>query len=161
VKSKPKSKQKPKKPARSKAKPASKAKAPAPPAPPAVKGPFKKSELKEFSALLLARKRILQGDVRKLEDEGCKKGTDAAGDLSSLPMHLADLGTDNFEQEITLGLMEGEGEELKQIDEAFDRIEDGSYGLCETCRKNIPKERLKAIPYARLCVVCKSKEEGV
>jgi RNA polymerase-binding transcription factor DksA len=101
------------------------------------------------------------GDVKKLEDEGCKKGTDAAGDLSSLPMHLADLGTDNFEQEITLGLMEGEGEELKQIDEAFDRIADGTFGFCESCKKKVPKERLRAIPYARLCVGCKTKEEGV
>jgi RNA polymerase-binding transcription factor DksA len=159
VKSKPKAK--PSKPARSKAKsekvaPA-KAEAPAPP----LKGGFSKSELKEFSALLLTRKRVLQGDVKKLEDEGCKKGTDAAGDLSSLPMHLADLGTDNFEQDITLGLMEGEGEEIKEIEEAQDRIADGSFGLCEGCRKRIPKDRLKVIPYARYCVPCKKKEEGV
>ena len=128
---------------------------------PAPKSSLTKSELADFRALLMVRKLVLQGDVKKLEDEGCKKGTDAAGDLSSLLIHLADLGTDNFEQEVTLGLMEGEGEELKQISEAFERIDDGTYGLCETCRKKIPKERLRAIPYARLCVVCKGKEEGV
>ena len=119
-----------------------------------------KSELAEFKALLLQRKKILQGDVKTLEDEGCKKGTDAAGDLSTLPMHLADLGTDSFEQDITLGLMENESDELHEIEEALERIKDGSFGLCESCKKKIPKERLKAIPYARLCVNCKKKEEG-
>ena len=141
------------------AKPAVKPAAEAPIVP--IKGGLSKSELKEFKNLLLARKAVLQGDVKTLEDEACKKGTDAAGDLSTLPMHLADLGTDSHEQDISLGLMENETDELHEIQEAFERIKDGSFGLCETCRKKIPKERLKAIPYARLCVACKKKEEGV
>ena len=165
-KPKPKSKSKKSKPA---AKPAPKAAAkpvavkPAPEAAPIVpiKGGLSKSELKEFKTLLLHRKAVLQGDVKTLEDEACKKGTDAAGDLSTLPMHLADLGTDSHEQDISLGLMENETDELHEIQEAFERIKDGSFGLCENCRKKIPKERLKAIPYARLCVSCKKKEEGV
>lgn len=129
-------------------------------APLPVKGGLSKSELNEFKALLLARKAVLQGDVKTLEDEACKKGSDAAGDLSTLPMHLADLGTDSHEQDISLGLMENESDEIKEIQEAFERIKDGSYGLCENCRKKVPKERLRAIPYARLCVTCKTKEEG-
>jgi RNA polymerase-binding transcription factor DksA len=141
------------------AKPAAKPVAEAPIVP--IKGGLSKAELKEFKTLLLHRKAVLQGDVKTLEDEACKKGTDAAGDLSTLPMHLADLGTDSFEQDISLGLMENESDELHEIQEAFERIKDGSFGLCETCRKKIPKERLKAIPYARLCVGCKKKEEGV
>ena len=164
-KPKPKSKSKKSKPA---AKPAPKAAAkpvavkPAPEAPIVpIKGGLSKAELKEFKTLLLHRKAVLQGDVKTLEDEACKKGTDAAGDLSTLPMHLADLGTDSHEQDVSLGLMENETDELREIQEAFERIKDGSFGLCETCRKKIPKERLKAIPYARLCVACKKKEEGV
>jgi RNA polymerase-binding transcription factor DksA len=160
------SKQKPKpKPKKSKPAPrpapkaAAKAAADAPLVP--IKGGLSKSELKEFKNLLLARKGVLQGDVKTLEDEACKKGTDAAGDLSTLPQHLADLGTDSHEQDVSLGLMENETDELHEIQEAFERIKDGSFGLCETCRKKIPKERLKAIPYARLCVNCKKKEEGV
>jgi len=162
VSSKPKPKSKPKrsKPA---AKPAAKSAAKSAAETPIVpiKGGLSKSELLEFKTLLLHRKGVLQGDVKTLEDEACKKGTDAAGDLSTLPMHLADLGTDSFEQDISLGLMENESDELREIQEAFERIKDGSFGLCETCRKKIPKERLKAIPYARLCVGCKKKEEGV
>ena len=165
-KPKPKSKSKKSKPA---AKPAPKAAAvksaaEAPPVPAKVaplKGGLSKSELKDFKTLLLHRKAVLQGDVKTLEDEACKKGTDAAGDLSSLPMHLADLGTDSHEQDISLGLMENETDELHEIQDAFERIKDGSFGLCENCKKKIPKERLKAIPYARLCVGCKKKEEGV
>ena len=143
------------------AKPAAPKAAPAEPPPAPIKGGLSKSELNEFKALLMARKKVLAGDVKTLEDEACKKGTDAAGDLSTLPMHLADLGTDSHEQDVSLGLMENETDELHEIQEAFERIKDGSFGLCENCRKKIPKERLKAIPYARLCVPCKKKEEGV
>ena len=158
--SKPKPKSKKSKPAAKPApKPAAKPAAETPIVP--VKGGLSKSELKEFKTLLLHRKAVLQGDVKTLEDEACKKGTDAAGDLSTLPQHLADLGTDSHEQDISLGLMENETDELHEIQDAFERIKDGSFGLCETCRKKIPKERLKAIPYARLCVNCKKKEEGV
>jgi len=134
---------------------------PAPAAKGAPKSGLSKSDLSEFKALLLQRKRTLQGDVHTLEGEAMKKGSDAAGDLSTLPMHLADMGTDSFEQDMSLGLMESETDELHEIEEALDRIKDGSYGLCENCRKKIPKERLRAIPYARLCVDCKMKEEGV
>jgi DnaK suppressor protein len=98
--------------------------------------------------------------VKGLESEAMKKGADG-GDLSTLPMHLADLGTDSFEQDMSLGLMESESDELQEIEESFERIADGTFGLCETCKKKIPRERLKAIPYTRLCVGCKMKEEGV
>jgi DnaK suppressor protein len=69
-----------------------------------VESPYPKSDLKQFKAQLLQRRRQLLGDVNKLESEALKKAD--AGDLSSLPMHMADQGTDNFEQDITLGLME-------------------------------------------------------
>lgn len=121
---------------------------------------FTKAEIGEFKALLLHRRGVLEGDVKSLENEAMKRGSDV-GDLSTLPMHLADLGTDSFEQEMSLGLMESESDELNHINEAFERIADGSFGLCENCKKRIPKERLRAIPYTRLCVNCKMKEEGV
>ncbi len=118
-----------------------------------------KAELKEYRKMLLERRAILLGDVQKLEGEALKTGSDSAGDLSSLPLHMADMGTDSNEQDVTLGLMESENEELQQIDEALERIEDGTFGICDECDKNIPKTRLKAIPWACLCVVCKAKEE--
>jgi RNA polymerase-binding protein DksA len=145
-----------------KSKPAKAAKAAAPKkdgAPAPSKAGLSKPELAEFRDALLTRKRVLQGDVKGLENEAMKKGSDG-GDLSTLPMHLADLGTDSFEQEMSLGLMESESGELQKVQEALERIADGTFGLCDTCRKKIPKERLKAIPWASLCVSCKMKEEG-
>ena len=64
------------------------------------------------------------------------------------------IGTDNFEREFTLTLMESKDRTLEQIEEALDRIEDGNYGVCEECGAEIPKARLNAIPYAVLCVRC-------
>ena len=122
--------------------------------------PLNAAELREFKALLGQAKRRLSGDVSKLEDVGFKKQQDG-GDLSSMPFHMADQGTDSFEQDITLGLMETETGELQEIEEALQRIKDGIYGSCELCKKPVPKVRLKAIPHTRFCTACKSKEEGV
>lgn len=124
-----------------------------------LESPFGKAELNEFRKLLILRRCVLQGDVDMLQSEALKKGSDA-GDLSSLPLHIADQGTDNFEQEITLGLMENESDELQEIEEALQRIKEGRFGMCENCEKPIPKTRLKAIPYARFCVPCKRKTDG-
>ncbi len=127
--------------------------------PPKIVCPLSAHELKQFKALLSLRKRQLLGDVSHMGDEALKKGSDS-GDLSSLPMHIADQGTDSFEQEMTLGLMENESDEVKEIEEALVRIGEGRFGVCENCLKPVPKARLKAIPYARSCVPCKKKEDG-
>ncbi len=71
-----------------------------------------------------------------------------------MPTDMAELGTDNFEQELTLDLLGNEKEVLVQIEAALKRIEDGSYGKCEECGKEIPRARLDAVPYASLCVRC-------
>jgi len=117
VSSKPQKKSKPAKPA--------KAARPVAPkrdgAPVPSKAGLSKPELNEYKEALLLRKRILQGDVKGLENEAMKKGSDG-GDLSTLPMHLADLGTDSFEQEMSLGLMETESGELHQVQEALERL---------------------------------------
>lgn len=118
-----------------------------------------RKELKEYRKMLLERRAILMGDVEKLEGEALKTGSEASGDLSTLPLHMADMGTDSNEQDITLGLMESENEERQEIDEALERIDNGTFGVCEDCEKNIPKTRLKAIPWTCLCITCKSKEE--
>lgn len=118
-----------------------------------------RKELKEYRKMLLERRAILMGDVEKLEGEALKTGSESSGDLSTLPLHMADMGTDSNEQDITLGLMESENEERQEIDEALERIDNGTFGVCEECEKNIPKTRLKAIPWTCLCITCKAKEE--
>ena len=102
-----------------------------------------------FKELLLVKRAELIGDVTTLRDEALK--TDSGGDSSHMPIHMAELGTDNFEQELTLGLIESEHALLKEIDEALLRIENGSYGICAATNKSIGAARLKAKPWAKYC----------
>jgi len=121
---------------------------------------MKKAELQYYKEQLLALRRRLRGDVSQLAEAALKKSrSEANGDLSSMPIHMADIGSDNFEQEFTLSLMESEGDTLAQIENSLERIEEGTYGLCEECGGKIPKARLNAIPYATLCVSCAQRQE--
>jgi RNA polymerase-binding protein DksA len=119
-----------------------------------------KPELAAYKERLLALRARLRGDVDKMADAALKKSrSEANGDLSSMPIHMADIGSDNFEQEFTLSLMESDGGTLASIEASLERIEEGTYGLCEECGVKIPKSRLNAIPYATLCVRCAEQQE--
>jgi len=108
---------------------------------------MKKSESKEFKSMLLNLRSRLRGDVNGLADSALRKTrSEASGDLSSMPIHMADVGTDAFEQEFTLSLMEHDGSALEQIEAALVRIEDGLYGVCVECEGKIPKARLEVLP---------------
>jgi len=102
----------------------------------------------------------LNGDVSGLSDEALRKtGGEASGNLSNTPFHLADLGTDNFEQEMSLSLLETEEQRLEEVAAALDRITQGTYARCEKCQQEIPRARLDAVPYARFCVHCAREEQ--
>jgi len=108
------------------------------------------ADIERFKQMLLEKRREIIGNVNEMEDETLKKSRlDATGDLSSMPIHMADIGTDNYEQEFALGLMDSERKILKEIDEALQRIEQGAYGTCEGTGKPITKARLKANPWAK------------
>ena len=110
-------------------------------------------DTERFKQILLEKRKEIIGNVNEMEDEALKRSRmDATGDLSSMPIHMADIGTDNYEQEFALGLMDGERKLLKEIDDALQRIEQGTYGICEATRKPIAKARLEAQPWARYCV---------
>lgn len=112
-----------------------------------------KTDIEHFKQLLLDKRREILRNVTEFEDEALKKSRmDASGDLSSMPIHMADLGTDNYEQEFALGLMDSERKLLREIDDALERIEQGTYGICEGTGQPIPKTRLEAQPWARYCV---------
>ena len=122
---------------------------------------MKKSEMNEYRDVLMGLRARLRGDVSQLADEALKRNRqEASGDLSTMPIHMADIGSDNFEQDFTLTLLESEEQTLAKIETAIVRITDGTYGTCETCGEGIPKTRLLAIPYALRCVACAQKEEG-
>jgi RNA polymerase-binding protein DksA len=119
-----------------------------------------KADLKVYKEQLLALRARLRGDVHKMAESTLKKNrSEANGDLSSMPIHMADIGSDNFEQEFTLSLMESEEGTLSAIETALERLEEGTYGCCEECGTKIPKARLNAIPYSALCVRCASQQE--
>ena len=113
-----------------------------------------------FKERLLALRARLRGDVSHMAEGALNGGgSEGNGGLSGMPIHMADLGTDAFEQQFTLSLMESEEETLGRIEASLERIEDGTYGDCEECGAKIPKARLSAIPYATLCVRCASQSE--
>jgi RNA polymerase-binding transcription factor DksA len=114
-----------------------------------------KTDLQAFQQQLNALRDRHNGDVSHLADEALRRtGSGASGNLSNMPIHMADLGTDNFEQEFTLSLMQNEEQLLGEIGAALERIKQGSFGQCEECQGAIPKARLQAVPYARHCVDC-------
>ena len=111
------------------------------------------ADTEHFKQLLLEKRREILRNVNEFEDEALKKSRlDASGDLSSMPIHMADIGTDNYEQEFALGLMDSERKLLREIDNSLGRIEQRTYGICEGTGKPIPKARLEAQPWARYCV---------
>jgi RNA polymerase-binding protein DksA len=112
-----------------------------------------KDDIEILEQTLLEKRREILRNVTEFEDEALKQSRlDASGDLSSMPIHMADLGTDNYEQEFALDLMGSERKLLNEIDDALQRIEKGTYGVCEGTGKPICKARLKAQPWARYSV---------
>ena len=113
-----------------------------------------KSDLKLLRQLLLEQRDALAGSIRAMEGEALK-----SSEQEFSVDHMADHGSDNFEQDFTLGLIESEEERLREIKEAIERIKTGAYGTCENCQKPISKTRLRAIPWARHCIECQRAAE--
>jgi DnaK suppressor protein len=121
---------------------------------------MKKAEAKPFKEMLLVLRARLRGDVLTLADAALSNSGGSRDGSSSVPSHMADMGSDTFEQDNTILLMNNEGETLVQIEGALERIESGAYGSCMECSGKIPKMRLKAIPYTPYCVKCASELES-
>jgi RNA polymerase-binding protein DksA len=107
-------------------------------------------ELEHYRELLLAKRRELVGDMSSMEREALRSAQ--GSNLSNLPLHMADMGTDNYEQEFTLGLVEKDRQLLREINRALAKIQDGTYGICEGTGKPISKPRLEAQPWAKYSI---------
>lgn len=119
-------------------------------------------ELQHFKQLLLEKRKELQGEMNNIKnDEENMSQKEKDGDHSSYPYHMADQGSDNMAQEMNFLYAHRDSRLLYHIDQALDKIEDGTYGKCETCGEFINKDRLFALPHARLCIACKVNEEGL
>jgi len=122
---------------------------------------MKAADLKVFKAALESMRARLRGDVATMADAALRKTrSESRGDLSSMPIHMADIGSDAYEQEFTLSLMATEEGTLDLVQQALGRIRARTYGTCEECGGVIAKKRLEAIPFAPLCIRCAEKLEN-
>jgi len=114
-------------------------------------------ELENYKELLLEKRREILSDVLAMEENVFQGG----GELSTMPVHMADIGTDSYEQEFSLGLMEEEKRNLVDIQQALLRIDQGTFGICEGLGIPIEKERLEAIPWTRYSLeYARMREKG-
>lgn len=113
-----------------------------------VKTGLSKRDLDHYRRLLLEKRAEIMGDVESLQVDARNNG----GNLSNMPLHMADVGSDNFDQEFRLGLVESERRMLDEIDEALIRIQKGTFGVCALMGKPIGKQRLDAKPWAKFCI---------
>ncbi len=111
-----------------------------------------KKELQAFKKRLLNEKALLLQGISPKMEASPKTGDPEGGDV-------CDIASSDRERDLRLRLTERDREKLRQIEEALERIEEGSFGICEKCGAKIPKGRLNVMPFTTTCVECKSKEE--
>jgi DnaK suppressor protein len=121
--------------------------------------PLTKREMDEFRRLLEVERQRLSDELEAIEEhlpEVENISVDASGGYDE---DLADVASDTFEREKGMAIENSVNELLQQVEEALGRLEDGSFGICEICEQPIHPDRLRALPYARLCINCKAREE--
>jgi RNA polymerase-binding protein DksA len=120
-----------------------------------------KTILKKYKGLLLKEREKVDGGLSYIADTTLNRSQrDASGDLSGYSYHMADMASDDYERDFSLGRATDEQKMLYLIDEAIKRVEDGTYGDCLQCGKAISKRRLEALPYSELCIECQKANEG-
>ena len=122
---------------------------------------MRKSDLQKYEKLLLTKKKnLLEEIAATMKDRVSTTIRESTGDISSYSYHMADQGTDAMERELAFMFASKSGRLVYHIDEALRRLKEGEYGKCIRCGKSISNARLKAVPHARMCIECKSAEEG-
>lgn len=129
---------------------------------PLPKSPLKKTQFKHFRMLLLTKRAEVFGSVMHMTNDSVGGYNSArASESSNIPLHMADVGTENWEQEVTLGLAASEANLVREIDSALARIEAGTYGVCIATHRPIGLARLEAKPWARHCIeYARLRDEG-
>ena len=121
--------------------------------------PLTKEQSKQFRQFLLTERMKLAEEIKSIAHDASKTPRDASGDLSGYTLHMADMAADTYERELSMNIVSSEQELLYQIDDALKRLDDGSFGVCQHCNQPIAMSRLKAIPYASLCLECQRAKE--
>ncbi|MGE5308455.1 MAG: TraR/DksA family transcriptional regulator [Deltaproteobacteria bacterium] len=125
-----------------------------------VTNKFTRKESDDFRKLILGRRNEILEDLGDRDQTLKQSQKEASGDISGYTYHMADVATDNYDREFSLGIASNERQMLYELDDALKRIDDNTYGLCEDCKAQISKTRLKAIPYTRRCLSCQEKRDG-
>jgi DnaK suppressor protein len=112
-----------------------------------------------FRQTLLEERRRVQAALQNLHDETSGNLYEEAGEETAYDNHLADTATETYDRELDYTLEENSEHVLAEIDAALVRIDDGTYGTCTNCQKQIPEERLEALPWATLCIDCQRDRE--
>ena len=118
-----------------------------------------KEQIKQLRQLLITERAKLAEEIKNIARDASTSPRDASGDLSAYTVHLADMAADTYDRELSMNIVSSEQEILYQIDDAFKRLDDGSYGTCQQCTQPITMSRLKAVPYASLCIACQRAKE--
>lgn len=121
---------------------------------------MKREEMEKYRDKLVALRNRLESDVSQLSSEALRNTGEAAGNLSNTPLHLADLGSDASAEDTTLGMLETEQQTLLEVARAVERVNQGTFGRCERCGKDIARERLELLLYTRFCVGCAEAEQN-
>lgn len=138
---------------------------PLPPPPPVPRQslkakPLTKDELAAFRKALQEQLDLKQENLKTLTGNNLGQSlAESAGDISTHSTHMADHGTDNFARDLALTLAGNRFDDVREIEEAIRRIDENRYGYCELCDKPIGRERLRAHPFARCCILCQSQAE--
>ena len=119
-------------------------------------------DLAYFKNLLAEKRAQANADLEELERVSrSDDAQESSEDRSAYSLHMADRGTDAMEREKNLLLAQREGNYIDYLDEALQRIADGTFGLCRVCGGEIGRARLEAVPTATQCIACKSKDDKV
>ena len=122
---------------------------------------YSKAKLIQFRISIEKRMEEIAEDMGDIHDGILDNGNNSEGlsQDSVFSVHMADAGTDTFEQEKNYKLMGRESDYYKNLEIALDRIDDGIFGICKICAELIPEERMLEVPNATKCVGCKEKEK--
>lgn len=113
-------------------------------------------KIAEFKELLIKKRQELNGNAVFLREEGLEHSVNNG---STTPMHIAELGTDTFNQDLALSRLEHGEELLMQIEEALERIKLGTFGTCLRCDNPMKIGRLEIVPWATYCIACQERIE--
>jgi len=118
-----------------------------------------KEQVKQLRQLLITERAKLAGEIKAIAQDTAKSPREASGDLSAYTVHMADMAADTYERELSMNIVSSEQELLYQIDDALKRLDDGSFGICQQCNQPVSMSRLKAVPYASMCISCQRAKE--